>query len=54
MNKNVGSSQLIQKMNRLNVLNYIRRNPEAARPQIAAPTLSEAGSVKSVPIVYTR
>ena len=38
MTGQVGNSRLIQRMNRLKVLNYIRRNPDAARPKIARDT----------------
>ena len=34
MNQVVGNSQLIQKMNRLKVLNYIRKNPDTSRPKL--------------------
>ena len=48
MNKAVGNSQLIQKMNRLRVLNYIRRNPGAARPQIAHETGLSVASLTNI------
>lgn len=48
MNKTVGNSQLIQKMNRLKVLNYIRRNPGAARPQIAHETGLSVASLTNI------
>lgn len=48
MNKTVGNSQLIQKMNRLKVLNYIRRNPDAARPQIAHETGLSVASLTNI------
>ena len=48
MNKTVGNSQLIQKMNRLKVLNYIRRNPDAARPQIAHDTGLSVASLTNI------
>jgi len=48
MNKAVGNSQLIQKMNRLKVLNYIRRNPGAARPQIAHDTGLSMASLTNI------
>ncbi len=48
MNKTVGNSQLIQKMNRLKVLNYIRRNPNAARPMIAHETGLSVASLTNI------
>jgi len=48
MNKTVGNSQLIQKKNRLKVLNYIRRNPDAARPQIAHETGLSVASLTNI------
>ncbi len=48
MNKTVGNSQLIQKMNRLKVLNYIRRNSGAARPQIAHETGLSVASLTNI------
>lgn len=38
MNKQVGNVQLMQQMNRLKVLDFIRRNPDASRPIIAENT----------------
>lgn len=38
MNRQVGNVQLMQKMNRLKVLNYVRANPGVARPTIANET----------------
>ncbi len=38
MNRQVGNVQLMQKMNRLKVLNYVRANPGVARPTIATET----------------
>ena len=38
MNKQVGNAQLMQKMNRLKVLNFVRNNPDCSRPQIAEAT----------------
>lgn len=38
MNKQIGNVQLMQQMNRLKVLDFIRRNPDASRPIIAEKT----------------
>ena len=38
MNNQVGNAQLMQKMNRLKVLNFVRNNPDCSRPQIAEAT----------------
>ena len=38
MNKQIGNVQLMQQMNRLKVLDYIRRNPDVSRPYIAENT----------------
>lgn len=48
MKKTVGNSQLIQKMNRLKVLDYIRKNPGAARPQIAFDTGLSLASLTNI------
>ncbi len=48
MDKSVGNSQLIQKMNRLKVLDYIRKNPDAARPQIAHDTGLSVASLTNI------
>ncbi len=48
MNKAVGNSQLIQKMNRLKVLNYIRRNPGVARPLVAHKTGLSVASLTNI------
>ena len=48
MNRPVGNAQLIQKMNRLRVLNYIRRNPDVARPMIAHDTGLSLSSVTNI------
>ncbi|MBQ8525390.1 MAG: ROK family protein [Clostridia bacterium] len=48
MNSAVGNSQLIQKMNRLKVLNYIRRNPDTARPMIARETGLALSSITNI------
>lgn len=44
----VGNSQLIQRMNRLKVLNYIRRNPMVARPFIASVTGLSLASLTNI------
>ena len=48
MKNTVGNSQLIQKMNRLKVLDYIRKNPGAARPQIALDTGLSLASLTNI------
>lgn len=48
MNRQVGNVQLMQKINRLKVLNYVRRNPETARPQIAAETGLSLSSITNI------
>lgn len=48
MNKAVGNSQLIQKLNRLKVLNYIRRNPGVARPIVARETGLSVASLTNI------
>lgn len=48
MNKTVGNSQLIQKMNRLKVLNYIRKNPDVSRPLIAHETGLSVASLTNI------
>lgn len=48
MTGQVGNSRLIQRMNRLKVLNYIRRNPDAARPKIARDTGLSLSSVTNI------
>ncbi len=48
MNKQVGNVQLMQKMNRLKVLNYVRYNPDCSRPQIAKATGLSLPSVTNV------
>ncbi len=48
MNKVVGNSQLIQKMNRLKVLKYIRRNPDVARRLIARETGLSMASLTNI------
>lgn len=48
MNRMVGNSQLIQKVNRLKVLNYIRRNPDVARPAVARQTGLSVASLTNI------
>lgn len=48
MNQVVGNSQLIQKMNRLKVLNYIRRNPDTSRPAIVQATGLSMSSMTNI------
>ncbi len=48
MNRIAGNSQLIQKVNRLKVLNYIRRNPDVPRPAIAQQTGLSVSSLTNI------
>ena len=48
MNGQVGNVQLMQKINRLKVLNYVRRNPGVSRPQIAAETGLSLSSLTNI------
>ena len=48
MSKQVGNVQLMQKMNRLKVLDFIRRNPDTSRPMIAAHTGLSLASITNV------
>ena len=48
MGKQVGNVQLMQKMNRLKVLNCIRRNPDISRPLIAKQTGLSLSSITNV------
>lgn len=48
MNKQVANVQLMQKMNRLKALNYVRNNPDCSRPQIAQATGLSLPSVTNV------
>lgn len=48
MDKQVGNVQLMQKMNRLKVLNFIRRNPSVARPYIAEQTGLSLSSITNI------
>ena len=48
MNKQVANVQLMQKMNRLKALNYVRNNPNCSRPQIAQATGLSLPSVTNV------
>lgn len=48
MNKQVANVQLMQKMNRLKALNYVRNNPDCSRPQIAKATGLSLPSVTNI------
>ncbi len=48
MDKQVANVQLMQKMNRLKVLNFVRRNPDVSRPQIAQKTGLSTASVTNI------
>lgn len=48
MNHITVNSQLIQKVNKLNVLNYIRRNPNVPRPAIAQKTGLSVSSLTNI------
>lgn len=48
MSKQVGNVQLMQKMNRLKVLDYIRKNPDTSRPMIAAHTGLSLASITNI------
>lgn len=48
MNRQVGNVQLMQKINRLKVLHYVRHNPETSRPQIAADTGLSLSSITNI------
>ena len=48
MPKQVGNVQLMQKMNRLKVLNYIRRNPDISRPVLSEKTGLSLASITNV------
>lgn len=48
MKKQVGNVQLMQKMNRLKVLNYIRQNPSVARPMVAEATGLSLSSITNI------
>ncbi len=48
MKKQVGNVQLMQKMNRLKVLNYIRNNPLVARPMVAEATGLSLSSITNI------
>lgn len=48
MNKQVANVQLMQKMNRLKVLSFVRRNPDVARPQIAQKTGLSLASITNI------
>lgn len=48
MAKQIGNAHLMQKMNRLKVLNFIRRNPGTSRPLIAEQTGLSLSSITNV------
>ena len=48
MNKQVENVQLMQKMNRLKVLNYIRKHPDALRPEISRETGLSLASITNI------
>ncbi len=48
MNRQVGNVALMQKMNRLKVLNFVRRNPDVSRPNISAATGLSLASITNV------
>ncbi len=48
MDKQVANVQLMQKMNRLKVVNFVRRNPDASRPLISQKTGLSLASVTNI------
>ena len=48
MNKQVANVQLMQKMNRLKVLNYVRKHPDALRPEISRETGLSLASITNI------
>ncbi len=48
MEKQVGNVQLMQKMNRLKVLNYVRKHPDSLRPEIARETGLSLASITNI------
>jgi len=48
MNKQVGNVQLMQKINRLKVLNYVRKNPDVVRPVISRETGLSLASITNI------
>jgi Fic family protein len=48
MAKQIGNAHLMQKMNRLKVLNFIRKNPGTSRPLIAEQTGLSLSSITNV------
>lgn len=51
MQKQVGNVWLMQKINRLKVLNYIRKNPDISRPMLAKATGLSLSSITNI-VVY--
>ena len=48
MTKQVANVQLMQKMNRLKVLNYVRKHPDCSRPEISRETGLSLASITNV------
>lgn len=48
MNRQVGNVALMQKMNRLKVLDFVRRNPDVSRPNISTATGLSLASITNV------
>ncbi len=48
MNKQVGNMQFMQKINRLKVLNFVRKNPDCSRPIIAKETGLSLPSITNI------
>lgn len=48
MKKQVANAQLMQKMNRLKVLNYVRKHPDSLRPEISRETGLSLASITNV------
>lgn len=48
MNRQVGNVQLMQKMNRLKVLNFVRTHPDVSRPNISSQTGLSLASITNV------
>ena len=48
MEHQAANNQLMQKMNRLKVLSYVRRNPECSRPMIARDTGLSLSSITNI------
>ncbi len=48
MNKQVANVSLMQKMNRLKVLNYVRKHPDSSRPEISRETGLSLASITNI------